>query len=279
MPDGPQWAPAPWFPPHTPPSRGGWGYRLWGVEAVFWCPKWPVLLSQLFGGGLESHINPLKSVGTASGWCGVGHHHVFGSEVAGKAPTPARPSPAPGPPRYPPAMAAQQLAAGVFAALCPPPGWLAAGGITAQAHGPPQPHSHNWPAGCYCFSKVLLLCYYLLHITHARAPAFVFCWLLVRWLLSVIACAYCPGCRRLARRARRRPLVVGGGEWGATTYHTYHTPRAAWRWCVCICIWRACIWYLLQGSKEQLTPHRPLARGGGVTVAAVLYFYSAALSN
>jgi hypothetical protein len=27
-------------------------------------------------GGLESHINPLKSVGTASGWCGVGHHYV-----------------------------------------------------------------------------------------------------------------------------------------------------------------------------------------------------------
>jgi hypothetical protein len=26
--------------------------------------------------GLQSHRNPLKSVGTASGWCGVGHHHV-----------------------------------------------------------------------------------------------------------------------------------------------------------------------------------------------------------
>jgi hypothetical protein len=52
------------------------GCRLWGVGAAFWCPKWPVPLSQLFGGGLESHINPLKFVGTASGWCGVGHHHV-----------------------------------------------------------------------------------------------------------------------------------------------------------------------------------------------------------
>jgi hypothetical protein len=38
--------------------------------------KWPVPLSRFFGGGLESHINPLKSVVTASGWCGVGHHHV-----------------------------------------------------------------------------------------------------------------------------------------------------------------------------------------------------------
>ena len=52
------------------------GCRLWGVGAAFWCPKWPVPLSRLFGGGLESHRNPLKSVGTASGWCGVGHHHV-----------------------------------------------------------------------------------------------------------------------------------------------------------------------------------------------------------
>jgi hypothetical protein len=25
---------------------------------------------------MDSHINPLKSVGTASGWCGVGHRHV-----------------------------------------------------------------------------------------------------------------------------------------------------------------------------------------------------------
>jgi hypothetical protein len=49
---------------------------VWGVGAAFWCPKWPVPLSRLFGGGLESHINPLKSVGTASGWCGVGNHHV-----------------------------------------------------------------------------------------------------------------------------------------------------------------------------------------------------------
>jgi hypothetical protein len=64
-PDGHQWVPAPWFPPHT--SRGG--CRLWGVGAAVWCPKWPVPLSRLFGGGLESHINPLKSVGTASGWC------------------------------------------------------------------------------------------------------------------------------------------------------------------------------------------------------------------
>jgi hypothetical protein len=28
------------------------------------------------GGGLESHRNPLKSVGTASGWCRVGHRPV-----------------------------------------------------------------------------------------------------------------------------------------------------------------------------------------------------------
>jgi hypothetical protein len=52
------------------------GSRLWGVGAAFWCPKWPVPLSRLFGGGLESHINPLKSVRTASVWCGVDHHHV-----------------------------------------------------------------------------------------------------------------------------------------------------------------------------------------------------------
>jgi hypothetical protein len=36
----------------------------------------PVPLSRLFGGGLESHKTLLKSVGTASGWCGVGHRHV-----------------------------------------------------------------------------------------------------------------------------------------------------------------------------------------------------------
>jgi hypothetical protein len=53
------------------------GCRLWGVGAAFWCPKWPVPLSQLFGGGLESHINPLKSVGTASGWCRVGHTATY----------------------------------------------------------------------------------------------------------------------------------------------------------------------------------------------------------
>jgi hypothetical protein len=52
------------------------GCRMWGVGAAFWCPKWPVPLSRLFGCGLESHINPLKSVGTASGWCGVDHRHV-----------------------------------------------------------------------------------------------------------------------------------------------------------------------------------------------------------
>jgi hypothetical protein len=33
-------------------------------------------VSALFGSGLESHRNPLKSVGTASVWCGVGHRHV-----------------------------------------------------------------------------------------------------------------------------------------------------------------------------------------------------------
>jgi hypothetical protein len=59
-PDGHQWVPAPWFPPHT--SRGGWGSGCGGgVGAAFWCPKWPVPLSRLFGGGLESHRNPLKS--------------------------------------------------------------------------------------------------------------------------------------------------------------------------------------------------------------------------
>jgi hypothetical protein len=52
------------------------GCRLWGVGAAFWCPKWPVPPFWLFGGGRESHRNPLNSVGTASGWCGVGHHHV-----------------------------------------------------------------------------------------------------------------------------------------------------------------------------------------------------------
>jgi hypothetical protein len=53
------------------------GCRLWGVGAAFWCPKWPVPLSRLFGGGLGSHRNPLKFVGTASRWCeGVDHHHV-----------------------------------------------------------------------------------------------------------------------------------------------------------------------------------------------------------
>jgi hypothetical protein len=44
-------------------AGAGVGCRLWGVGAAFWCPKWPVPLSRLFGGGLESHINPLKSVG------------------------------------------------------------------------------------------------------------------------------------------------------------------------------------------------------------------------
>ena len=82
-------APAP--PPGSPPrwapvgpsavvsaahEPGRVGCRLWGVGAAFWCPKWPVPLSRLFGGGLESPRNPLKSVGSASGWCGVGHHHV-----------------------------------------------------------------------------------------------------------------------------------------------------------------------------------------------------------
>jgi hypothetical protein len=57
------------------PGRVGYCW-LWGVGVAFWCPKWPVPLSRLFGGGMESHRNPLKPVGTASGWCGVGHHHV-----------------------------------------------------------------------------------------------------------------------------------------------------------------------------------------------------------
>ena len=80
-------APPPGTPPRWAPvgpsavvsaahEPGRVGCRLWGVGAAFWCPKWPVPLSRLFGGGLESHRNPLKSVGTASGWCGVGHHHV-----------------------------------------------------------------------------------------------------------------------------------------------------------------------------------------------------------
>jgi hypothetical protein len=61
----------------TQHELGRVGCRLCGgVGAAFWCPKWPVPLSRLFGGGLESHRNPLKSVGTASGWGGVGHHHV-----------------------------------------------------------------------------------------------------------------------------------------------------------------------------------------------------------
>jgi hypothetical protein len=63
----PVWVPAPWFPPHT--RAGAGGVPAVGVGAAFWCPKWPVPLSRLFGGGLESHRNP-------SGWCGVGHRHV-----------------------------------------------------------------------------------------------------------------------------------------------------------------------------------------------------------
>jgi hypothetical protein len=74
----PRWAPlgpsAVVSAAHAEPGRVG--CRLWGIGAAVCCPKWPVPLSWLFGGGLESHRNPLKSVGTASGWCGVGHHHV-----------------------------------------------------------------------------------------------------------------------------------------------------------------------------------------------------------
>jgi hypothetical protein len=74
-PDGHQWILAPWFPPHT--SRGGWGAGCGGSGRRFGAPSGPFrALSRLFGGGLESHRNPLKSVGSASGWCGVGHHHV-----------------------------------------------------------------------------------------------------------------------------------------------------------------------------------------------------------
>jgi hypothetical protein len=80
-------APPPGSPPRWAPvgpsavvsaahEPGRVGYRLWGVGAAFRCPKWPVPLSRLFGGGLESHRNPLKSVRSASEWCGVGHHHV-----------------------------------------------------------------------------------------------------------------------------------------------------------------------------------------------------------
>jgi hypothetical protein len=73
----PRWAPvgssAVISAAHEPGRMGG---RLWGGGAAFWCPKWPVPLSRLFGGGVESHRNPLKSVGTASGWCGVGHRHI-----------------------------------------------------------------------------------------------------------------------------------------------------------------------------------------------------------
>ena len=73
----PRWAPVgPSAVVSAAHEPGRVGCRLWGVGAAFWCPKWPVPLSRLFGGGLESHRNPLKSVGSASGWCGVGHHHV-----------------------------------------------------------------------------------------------------------------------------------------------------------------------------------------------------------
>jgi hypothetical protein len=76
-PDGHQWVPKRRGFCRTRTSRGGWGTGCgWGVGAAFWCPKWPVPLSRLFGGGLESHINPLKSVRRASEWCGVDHHHV-----------------------------------------------------------------------------------------------------------------------------------------------------------------------------------------------------------
>jgi hypothetical protein len=79
MPPGspPRWAPVgPSAVVSTAHEPGQVGCLLWGDGAAFWCPKWPVPLSRLFGGGLESHRNPLKSVGTASGWCGVGHRHV-----------------------------------------------------------------------------------------------------------------------------------------------------------------------------------------------------------
>jgi hypothetical protein len=73
----PRWAPVGPSAVVSAAHEPGWvGYRLWGVGAAFWCPKWPVPLSRLFGGGLESHRNPLKSVGSASGWCGVGHRHL-----------------------------------------------------------------------------------------------------------------------------------------------------------------------------------------------------------
>jgi hypothetical protein len=63
-------------------GRCGWGIpAVCGVGAAFWCPKWPVPLSRLFGGGLESHRNPLKSVGTASRWCEVGHRHTHRPSV------------------------------------------------------------------------------------------------------------------------------------------------------------------------------------------------------
>jgi hypothetical protein len=47
------------------------GCRLWGVGAAFWCPKWPVPLSRLFGGGLESHRNPLNPLERHRGGAGL----------------------------------------------------------------------------------------------------------------------------------------------------------------------------------------------------------------
>jgi hypothetical protein len=73
-PDGHQWVPAPWFPPHT--SRGEWGTGCGGSGRRFGAPSGPFRCLGSPGGGLESNRNPLKPVGTASGWCGIGNHHV-----------------------------------------------------------------------------------------------------------------------------------------------------------------------------------------------------------
>jgi hypothetical protein len=84
-PPPPTWAPVgPSAVASAAHELGRVGCRLWGVGAAVWCPKCPVPLSRLFGGGLESHINPLKSVGTASGWCGVGHHQVLANRVCAR---------------------------------------------------------------------------------------------------------------------------------------------------------------------------------------------------
>jgi hypothetical protein len=60
--------------------------------------KWPVTaVSALFGGGLESHRNPLKSVGTALGWCGVGRSPPCTGQVCERKSAQKRPGSTPNP--------------------------------------------------------------------------------------------------------------------------------------------------------------------------------------